>query len=396
MKNTFTSDASPLSGKQQRFRLFEYALYFLILATALGIPYFLGAFSDMGLRRVWVDWFRLLPFILIFVVNNFLLVPKLLFRDKYLSYILSAAFTIIAVIYLSFLLFDFIRPDPVSLGTMRETSRENIQQPPFDRMREFRRDSTGEMPPEGRMRAFPPDSMRIAPREGRMIVPPFGRPEPAAHLLAGRMMRPFFSYGSFIVAILLIGFNTGVKSFTRWSEDKVSRAEKERQYYSAELAMLKHQISPHFLMNTLNNIHALVDINTEEAKNAIIRLSRLMRYLLYEGDVQHVSLQKEINFIKSYIELMRLRYDEDNLAIETEYPVNTENIYVPSSLFLTFIENAFKHGVHPEIRSLIQIKFAIENHWLTFSVVNSKPEMPALQTETSGIGLDNVRKRLSL
>jgi len=165
-----------------------------------------------------------------------------------------------------------------------------------------------------------------------------------------------------------------------------------------ELSFLKHQISPHFFMNTLNNIHALVDIDREEAKNAIIKLSHMMRYLLYESDIQKVSLRKEIDFINSYIELMRLRYDEYNLKVETEYPDNADTVTVPSSLFLSFIENAFKYGVHPRIRSVIKISLSVsaQNDRLTFRVVNSLWDVTPNLTESTGIGLENVRKRLDL
>ncbi len=165
-----------------------------------------------------------------------------------------------------------------------------------------------------------------------------------------------------------------------------------------ELSFLKHHISPHFFMNTLNNIHALVDIDREEAKNAIIKLSHMMRYLLYESDIQKVSLRKEIDFINSYIELMRLRYDEYNLKVETEYPDNADTVTVPSSLFLSFIENAFKYGVHPRIRSVIKISLSVsaQNDRLTFRVVNSLWDVTPNLTESTGIGLENVRKRLDL
>jgi LytS/YehU family sensor histidine kinase len=194
----------------------------------------------------------------------------------------------------------------------------------------------------------------------------------------------------------LIGFNTGVKSFVRWNEERVRQSERERQYLHNELAILKQQISPHFFMNTLNNIHALVDINAQKAKSAVIRLSHMMRYLLYESDVQKVLLKKEIGFIESYIELMRLRYDEDNLMITTEYPKDMETVYVPSSLFLSFVENAFKHGVHPHARSSIAISFYLDFGWLNFRVLNSRWEINTGQTESTGIGLENVRKRLDL
>ena len=352
MNNTYTSESSFPFGKMQRLHLFEFSLYAIVLIAALGIPFFLGVFTDFGWRRVWYDWLRLLPFVLIFIANNYLLVPKLLFKEKYLWYVLCCILSVISVVYLSGFLLDITRPELMTFE--------------------------GISPPDG----MPP--------------PPFGKPKPPIGFIAEKPIYLFFNLGLAIIAFLLIGFNTGIKSFVRWSEEKIRQAEKDRQHFYTELAVLKHQISPHFFMNTLNNIHALVDINLEEAKNAIIKLSQMMRYLLYESDEQKVSLKKEIQFIESYIELMRLRYYEDNLTIETEYPDNTETIAVPSSLFLSFIENAFKYGVNPHISSLIKISFSIDGNRLMFHIINNRSDGTTHQAETTGIGLENVRKRLDL
>ena len=360
MLNTlFTKSSSP-TGKSQRLHLFEYTLYALVLVVALGIPFFIGSFAYYGWKIVFEKWMRLLPYVIVFLANNFLMAPKMLFREKYLYYILTCILSVVAVFVSVFL---FAPPAPP--GEMFPLPGD---MPPFP----FK----DMLPPSGKM--LPP-----LPFEG-MPPPPF-MPPPL-----------YFNFGAAITAILLIGFNTGVKFFVRWSEDKISQTERERQHLHTELAFLKQQISPHFFMNTLNNIHALVDINTEKAKNAIIKLSHMMRYLLYESDAQRVLLKKEINFIESYIELMRLRYDEDNLTIETEYPENTETIYVPSSLFLTFIENAFKHGINMNDHSLITIRFSADNGWLTFRIVNRLWNITARPSETTGIGLENVRKRLEL
>jgi len=367
MMNTFITKPLLPTGKIQRLRLFEFSLYAIIFVTALGIPFFLDVHTNLGWKGVRSDWVKLLPFVLIFLANNYLLVPKLLFKDKFLWYVVTCILSVIVVVYLSGFLLEAVRPEM--------TPFEGV--PPLERM--------------------PPPSEMIPPLSENMPPPPFDRyPKPPFGFAAARPIPPFFHFGMAIIAFLLIGFNTGIKSFVRWSEEKVWQAEKERQHYFTELAFLKHQISPHFFMNTLNNIHALVDINAEKAKNAIIKLSNLMRYLLYESDVQQVSLRKEIQFIESYIELMRLRYDDDNLTVETEYPDSAETIFVPSSLFLSFIENAFKHGIHPQNHSLITISFSVENGFLTFCIANYRWDIVTPQTETTGIGLENVRKRLDL
>ena len=365
-----TKETSLPNEKLQRWQWFEYTLYALILLVVLSTPFFADGFTNNGQKRILFEWIRLMPFLLIFAANNFLMVPKLLFREKYLYYILACILSVIFAGFLSYLLFEYTFTNP-----------------------------------------FP----RPSPQH-------FDRPFPPGNIRTGQSIRLFFHFGPAIISILLIGFNTGIKSFVRWNEDRLRQAEKERHYFFTELSFLKHQISPHFFMNTLNNIHALVDIDREEAKNAIIKLSQMMRYLLYESDIQKVSLRKEIDFINSYIELMRLRYDEYNLKVETEYPDNLDIVYVPSSLFLSFIENAFKYGVHPCIRSVIKISFSISPKidLLTFRCVNSlwsvsSPPLKGaggcapplkgaggchivstLQTESTGIGIENVRKRLDL
>ncbi len=342
-------------NKIQRIHFFEVSLYAIVLITALCVPFFSGIFTNAGIKAVLTDWVRLSPFVAVFLINNYLLVPKLLFKEKYPIYFLTCILMVIAVVYLSDLLFDLTR-------SVRA---------PFDHMHDS---------------GPPPDKM----------FPPAGRPPRHDGFGPNKPLHHGFNFGLAIVSFLLIGFNTGIKSFVRWNEERVRQAERERHYLYTELAFLKHQISPHFLMNTLNNIHALIDIDTEEAKDAVIKLSRLMRYLLYEADIQKVSLKKEVEFIESYIELMRLRYDENTLTVETEYPADTEAITVPSFLFLSFIENAFKYGVDLHVHSLIQIRFVRENDRLVFTVRNNKSGIVFDMGEASGIGLENVRKRLDL
>ena len=335
--------------KLQRVYFFEIFLYVAVLVIALSIPFLTGMFARDGWISVLRDWSLLSLFVIVFLINNYLLVPRLLFREKYLYYFSVCILLVILVAWLSTYLFELTHP----------------WRPPFEAMH-------GDSP-------FHEE--KFFPGKAKPHMPPPHR---------------FFNFGIAIVSFLLIGFNTGVKSFVRWNEEHVRRAEKDRQHFLTELSFLKHQISPHFFMNTMNNIHSLIDINSEEAKKAIIRLSRMMRYLLYESDIQTVALSKEMEFVKSYIELMRLRYDENSLAIEVEYPENIDNIAVPPFLFLPFIENAFKHGVNPCKRSYINIRFHADCEWLSFDIRNSKSDYHSTISEASGIGLENTRKRLHL
>ena len=359
----------------KRIHFFENLFYITILLVALCFPFFTDIFERGGWSELLKTNVRILPFVLIFLIHNYLLAPRLLFADKYLYYFMSCILSVIAVVYFSNLFSDLIYSMQPPFDRMTPPNFPQGNMPPPDAM-PFPR---GQMPPPDSF-SFPRREMPMPPRRGFPFVP---------HQL-------FFNFGQAVVSFLLIGFNVGVKVFIRWIEDRERQSERERQYLHTELAFLKHQISPHFFMNTLNNIHSLIDIDTEKARDAVVKLSRLMRYMLYEADVQTVLLKKEIEFIESYIELMRLRYNEDNLIIETKFPDNMEAVYVPSSLFLSFVENAFKHGVHPHNRSLITIHFSIDCGWLTFRVLNYLWDTKTGQTESTGIGLENVRKRLNL
>ncbi len=352
--------------KIRRVHLFEASLYAIVLIAALGIPFFSGGFANKGWKVVMFDWVRVLPFILVFLANNYLLVPKLLFREKFLYYFLTCILLVVTVVYLSDFLFNLTR---------------SIR-PPFEGMH-------GGAPDD----LFPPD---MPPPHGDM---PFNgnRPPRDGDFHSGKHIHHFFNFGLAIVSFLLIGFNTGIKSFVRWSEERVRQTEKDKQHLYTELAFLKHQISPHFFMNTLNNIHALVDIDGERAKDAIVRLSRMMRYLLYESEPEKVSLKKEVEFIGSYIELMRLRYDEASLDISFNYPQEIEYISVPAFLFLSFIENAFKHGIRSSGKSFIRLSFSNDRMGrLLFTMENSVGDQFRAIDETPGIGFENIRKRLNI
>lgn len=198
---------------------------------------------------------------------------------------------------------------------------------------------------------------------------------------------------SAITAIFLIGMNLGVKLYFRWNEERKQNEDLEKQNLQQQLEYLKYQINPHFFMNTLNNIHALVDIDPTKAKDSIVVLSRMMRYLLYESNNTMVTLQKEIEFLKSYIDLMSMRYTSKvhiSLSIDGEdTPGN-----IPPLLLITFVENAFKHGVTYQQESFIRVKLSTEDNALHFVCVNSRHEEQPSQR--GGVGLDNVRKRLDL
>ena len=197
----------------------------------------------------------------------------------------------------------------------------------------------------------------------------------------------------FIIIVLMIGANLGVKYYFQNEEEKKHLAKLREQSLKQELDYLRYQINPHFIMNTLNNIHALVDIDPEQAKDSIVDMSRMMRYLLYESDSQYVSLNATMLFLKKYINLMKLRYT-DQVTVNLKVPENCpEDIVVAPLVFIPFVENAFKHGVAYDKPSVIDIDIEHRDGRLLLHCHNTKSNV---RHEYGGVGLNNVTKRLEL
>jgi two-component system, LytTR family, sensor kinase len=207
------------------------------------------------------------------------------------------------------------------------------------------------------------------------------------------------SYDMFTILLLLFGFgiSTSVVAVQKWQADADLRSQMEQEKIASELSYLKAQINPHFFFNTLNNIYALTNIDVERAQKALLKLSRMMRYVLYETDKDMTLLNKEKDFIMDYIELMRLRLSE-KVILKINIPENFPELPVAPMLILPFIENCFKHGVSAKQGSVIHIALYLEGKVLYLNTVNSifpiNPNSP--ESFNSGIGLANTKRRLSL
>ncbi len=197
----------------------------------------------------------------------------------------------------------------------------------------------------------------------------------------------------FIIVTMMIGANLGVKCYFQNEEEKKYLARLKEQSLKQELDYLRYQINPHFIMNTLNNIHALVDIDPEQAKDSIVDMSRMMRYLLYESDKQYVSFNNALTFLKKYLNLMKLRYT-DQVTVNIDIPEScSENVVLAPLVFIPFVENAFKHGVAYDKPSTIDIDIQQKDGRLLFHCRNTKS---GAKHEYGGVGLNNVTKRLEL
>lgn len=199
----------------------------------------------------------------------------------------------------------------------------------------------------------------------------------------------------FFGGLLLMGMNLGVKLYFRSQEDADILSQIEKHALERQLQYLKYQVNPHFLMNTLNNIHALVDIDPERAKASIVELSKLMRYVLYEGNNRLTPLSREVQFLNNYVRLMSMRYS-DNVRISLDVPEVLPDSLLPPLLLVIFVENAFKHGISYRTKSFVEISLQPHGDRLLFKCHNSRQQKPQDENMKGGVGLSNVRRRLDL
>ena len=309
------------------------------------LPQFLisgGLFKDQ--RTTQIVLFNTLVFVVLFYTNYLWLVPRLAQKKKWFAFLVMAAALI------------------VLLGWASGKFYENLFAPP----REVRE--------------------RIAETEQRPQRDDHNRRRGGGMAL----------YNFFITSFLVSGFAVGI----RYAESAVRKDEEikelEREKLNSELALLKNQVSPHFFFNTLNNIYSLIAINQEDAREAVLSLSKMMRYMLYESEQGNTRLSNEIEFMKGYIDLMKLRLSE-RVRLSVSFPEQYEDRDMPPLLFIPFIENAFKHGVSNMGNSFIDIGLRAEGGEIAFLVANSISRLSNdAPHPASGIGLENVRKRLAL
>ncbi|MEW2921774.1 MULTISPECIES: sensor histidine kinase [Flavobacteriaceae] len=198
--------------------------------------------------------------------------------------------------------------------------------------------------------------------------------------------------------LYVITFVASIKLTIDWLRETGRAARLEKEQLESELRFLRAQISPHFFFNTLNNIYSLSLEKSDKTPETIIKLSDLMRYVLYETKDKNQSLRKELVFIQNYLDLEKIRYNE-NLQLEFRIIGNPKGKKIAPMLLVQFIENAFKHGANQNIRKVrISINIRIEEKFLYFEIRNTKPKnhLHTKEKYAGGIGLLNVEKRLKL
>lgn len=382
-----------------RSKIREYVVYlaiwvFLFLAPIGGT---LVLSRNRGTSFMWAEllwlWAVLAVYFVVFLVHNFLLVPLFIYRRKKLVY--GIGVSLLVVVYALYQC--YLRPNPMD-GPRTHTEkkwkksmseRSSVKAPPQLPWDETirRKDSrhpvaANPIPPN------PHKHSREPKKFGEMLL----------------LFRPdnFFSV---LVVLLIVGLNCGIKLYFKLEDDAKDLQELAKKNLEIQLAYLKYQLNPHFFMNTLNNIHALVDIDSEKAKETIIDLSKLMRYMLYETDRLMVPVEREKEFMENYVKLTRLRYPANKLYLEVQSEGDMKGILVPPLLVISFFENAFKHGVGGMGQAYIMAKTEIKkdeygSERVVWTCRNSKPSVQAKpQTRLvseGGVGIANTRQRLDL
>lgn len=328
-----------------------YLVFWILLFLAPVLILRIRSSDDDGIAFQWhevfVIWKLFAVYLLIFLIHNFILAPMLIYRHRKAVY---AAVTT-ALITL-FIIFQCMNRPESGMHPDRQSGK-----------------NAGS--------AYPKKE------------PHWGMPdERMPTLLVGQT-----DILNSITIIFLLGMNIGVKMYFKSEEDHEELLQLEKQNLEHQLEYLKYQINPHFFMNTLNNIHALIDIDAEKAKSSILELSKMMRYVLYEGNRPFIPLKTEIEFLNHYITLMRMRYT-DAVKINMDIPARLHDGKIPPLLLITFVENAFKHGISYQSDSCIHIIVRTDGGRLHFKCLNRKHTEST--EEHGGVGLANVRQRLEL
>ena len=213
---------------------------------------------------------------------------------------------------------------------------------------------------------------------------------------AATLVNPARMYNVFIFNLSLV-FSLLIKITASFFRSNMQKMTLEKEKTKLELDFLKAQVNPHFFFNTLNSIYSLIVDKDEAAADIVLKLSDLMRYSLYESKNDKIPLAREFRFIQDYVKLERIRHKEHVTIVSDIQNVTESRLEIPPLVLITFVENAFKHGINNTIEaSWVKITATVENSILSFVVENTKPAKLQHMTAHGGIGLVNARRRLDL
>lgn len=377
-------------------RLFNVGLHIVVWTCFLFFPFFI---YRIKIQHPWffareiVDNLFLIG---VFYLNFYILIPRY-FTLKKIVYYLSCVIFMLVFIIMQQALTDYLFWKTYAAQETAASRGQDI----------------GFTPPPPFSRYHAPEDQDII-KQSRSIYfrekPPIAFEEGILHDTAAAGMPPqlrlrrvptFLDYILFpeilrksVFAALLMLFMSGfIKIAQEWFKSEQQREALKVENLNAELKFLKSQINPHFLFNCLNTIYSLAHKHSAQTEHAIVKLSTIMRYMIYESNEDKVQLQQELQYLEDYIDIQRLRMPED-IVVDYAVQGNPIGLRIEPMLLVPFVENAFKHGISYAEPSFIAIAVAIEKNQVRLVVENSMFRQRV--AEKGGIGLQNVRKRLEL
>ncbi|OYZ01239.1 MAG: hypothetical protein B7Y37_08105 [Sphingobacteriia bacterium 28-36-52] len=277
-----------------------------------------------------------------YYLNTMVLIPKLLIKEKWFLYILSLVGCLLFFLYVPRTLAMMIYPPEIPLNITENTKDIN--------------------------------------RSNRI----------------GRIRRrPYADFFNTVLFLLVITFGACIEVVRRWLQTEQNRKETEHERINTELSFLKSQVNPHFFFNTLNNIYSLAIVKSDKTAHAVLKLSAIMRYILTETERNLVPLENEVAFIHNYIELQQVRLT-DKVQVNFNIEGNTAPLLVAPLVFIPFVENAFKYGVSTKEQSSIEINLKVTEDIIYFYSKNYIVHSENNMMENTGIGINNVKRRLEL
>lgn len=319
-------------------RLFPVLVHILLWGVLIVVPkYFMPAGFKVSIKNELLLWG---PIVIFFYINYFLLIPFFLTRKKFSLY----AFSIMTILGITLAIGGLSCAPSLPAGTLKN-----------------------ELPASQEFHKYKPG-----------------------------IFFPFMGLRNLTSCFLFLAIGTSIRVTEQWYSDDKKRKESENQKLIAELSFLKSQINPHFFFNTLNSIYSLAIRKSEKTPEALIKLSELMRFLIYDSEKEFVPLKRELDYIKNYVELQKLRL-MDNVTVDYRIEGNYHDKELEPMLLLPFIENAFKHGIDSIKKCYIGITVKITDSFLTLTVENPVVRnVKSSSREQGGIGLVNSQKRLEL
>lgn len=340
-------------------------------------------FYDMGLRHtpgLFLGMYGLL--IAYYYFNSNLLVPRLLARGRFWQFALITLLLLVVYAYLTDQL-DWMQPRDWtgSAGPRPASTSPPASEPPLS-----------SVPPR------PGTLLPGNPPPETLMPPPGERRLPGNALFWEKILYHkigfHFPLSATLTFLLVFMISTGTRVITSWRESERKKEQAEYEKSLAELSALKAQVNPHFLFNTLNSIYYLARKKEDSTAEMVLKLSDLMRFVLTDTNLETIAVEKEMEVIRQYIDLQRLRLTDKTVVILACDPV-PENVRIAPLLLLPFVENAFKFGVSSTSNTLISITLTYNTPDLKFVVVNQKVPLHKRE-ESTGTGIRNVMQRLEL